>query len=147
MLSLFPDLIQLLSSTDMATLHYASANIDAIVQRTDLGLQSIFIALFFFVVVFINISSLIVLSTATQMLTTSQGIHVVVNLSRLVVTKEWDSHFQSLLSVLLSWNWTVNDVSFWTRTCCGMRKSRLLVFKWSERAHVSSAGLRPALSD
>lgn len=80
------------------------------------------------------------------MLTTSQGIHVV-RLRRLAITKGWNYHFQSLFSVLLSWNWTVSDISHSTRTCCGMRKSRLLVFKWSERAHVSSAGLRPVLSD
>lgn len=46
MLSLFPDLIQPLSSTDSAILPYGSRNINATVQRTELELQSISSALF-----------------------------------------------------------------------------------------------------
>lgn len=95
-------------------------------------------------------SSWLVLSAAAQMLTAAQGDTWCHETEQAGGKKRvgWPFSVTALKPAVLnrSWNWTVREISPRTQTCCGMRKSSLLVFKWSGRLHISSAGLGPVLS-
>lgn len=74
------------------------------------------------------------------------GTHGAMRLTRLV-RNGWDGPFQSQHSILPFWNWTVSNISLRILTYCGMRKSRLLLLEQSKRVHISSAGVRPVMSE